>query len=109
MDDFGTGYSSLAYLMNLDIDLLKIDKIFVDSIGTGAATSNVIGYMIGMAEELNLPIVAEGIETAEQAEFLQSKGVRFGQGYYFGRPMDLEALIAMLRAQVEPTESVAAA
>jgi sensor c-di-GMP phosphodiesterase-like protein len=102
MDDFGTGYSSLAYLMNLDVDVLKIDKLFVEAIGTEAATANVVYHMIHMARELKMEIIAEGIETDEQARILRELDVRFGQGYLFGKPMS-ESQFASLVAAREPS------
>ncbi len=104
MDDFGTGFSSLAYLMKLNIDCLKIDRLFVDSIGTGSATSNVISHMIDMGTELRKEIIAEGVETQEQAQYLKERGVRLGQGFLFGRPMPLEELIALLEREAEPEQ-----
>ena len=99
MDDFGTGFSSLAYLMRLDVDCLKIDRLFVDAIGTESATSNVISHMIDMANTLSKMIIAEGVETEEQAHYLREHGVQMGQGYLFGRPMPLEDLIALLESK----------
>ncbi|MFZ5556694.1 MAG: EAL domain-containing protein [Pseudomonadota bacterium] len=87
IDDFGTGYSSLSYLQSFKVDALKIDKAFVSAIGAGAATSGVIDHIIAMAHELGLAIVAEGVETAAQADYLRSRGVDFGQGFHFSRAL----------------------
>ena len=87
VDDFGTGYSSLSYLESFDLDTLKIDKSFVDAIGTEAVTNNVIGHVIDMAKSLSLDIVAEGVETEQQVNWLTDQGVEFCQGYYFSRPV----------------------
>jgi len=99
IDDFGLGYSSLAYLMHLDADCLKIDKLFVDAIGKDAANSHVIDHIIEMAKTLRMEIIAEGIETEEQAMYLTERGVRFGQGFHLGKPMPLDRLIALVRMQ----------
>lgn len=85
IDDFGTGYSSLAVLDTFKLDILKIDKAFTASIGTGE--TKVIEHIIQLAKSLGLDLVAEGVETLEQAAFLQSQGVAFAQGWLFGRPV----------------------
>jgi len=89
IDDFGTGHSSLSYLKTLSPDVLKIDKIFTASIGTDAINATVTDMVISLAQRLNISLVAEGVETAEQAAYLRERGVDILQGYYFARPMPL--------------------
>lgn len=86
MDDFGTGYSSLSYLKDLPIDILKIDKSFIDDIST-PSTLRLIQSMFSIAEHLNLAIVAEGTEYKEQVEALAELGCECFQGYYFSKPL----------------------
>ncbi|WP_202813738.1 EAL domain-containing protein [Legionella rubrilucens] len=94
IDDFGTGYSSLSYLQNFPLDILKIDKSFIDTIGIDAASSSVTPHIIEMAKTLNLAVVAEGIEKPEQVDYLVHRHVEFGQGWLFSKALSAEQFIA---------------
>lgn len=96
IDDFGTGYSSLNYLLRFPVDTLKIDRSFVAAIGRGHRNAQIVGTMVSLARSLGMEVVAEGVETDEQREFLVSLGCTYAQGYLFSRPLvlsDLEALL----------------
>ena len=90
LDDFGTGYSSLSYLLDWDVDCIKIDKSFVGGLGQSARSTNIVRCIVDLARGLQLDVVAEGVETAEQAAFLRSIGCRLAQGYLFGRAVPPE-------------------
>jgi len=91
IDDFGTGYSSLAYLGNLPIQGLKIDRIFVDGLHTNPKNAAIVKAMVTLANELGISVIAEGIQTQEELESVRSYGCNIGQGWYFGRGDLIEA------------------
>jgi len=110
IDDFGTGYSSLAYLHDLSIDAIKIDKAFIRAIGTQSVTVGILPQILAMAQSLNLTVIAEGIETVEQAAYFvgQERPV-LGQGWLLGRPgsaADLHALMAAGEIRTEASSGV---
>ncbi|WP_179392584.1 EAL domain-containing protein [Sporosarcina sp. JAI121] len=90
IDDFGTGYSSLGYLKNFPINTLKIDKSFIQDLRKGDDNAAITNTIITLAQNLNLNVIAEGVETSEQAEFLSSRNCYLMQGFYFDRPMTAE-------------------
>ncbi|CDZ78410.1 putative membrane protein YjcC [Legionella massiliensis] len=92
IDDFGTGHASIKYLQHFPFNYLKIDKIFVQAIGTGAITETLNHAIIHMARCLELNIIAEGVETAEQLHFLTTRNVNFVQGWFFAKAMGYEQL-----------------
>jgi diguanylate cyclase (GGDEF)-like protein/PAS domain S-box-containing protein len=97
IDDFGTGYSSLAYLSNLDVDILKIDKSFVDRVILDSQDAAITEAIISMGRSLELQTIAEGVEDAGQADWLRDAGCAVGQGYVWSRPIPLDDLRTLLR------------
>ena len=90
IDDFGTGYSSLQYLKQLPLSTLKVDMSFVSGIGKNKDDEQLVRTIALLAKQFGLQIVAEGVEEKSQADFLRQLGCNDGQGYYFGKPMELE-------------------
>ena len=88
IDDFGTGYSSLSYLHRLPINVLKIDRSFMENLNEPDGTGPIVEAVVSMAHTLGLHVVAEGVETAEQLDTLVHRGCDLIQGYYFSRPLD---------------------
>ena len=98
IDDFGTGYSSLSYLKRFPIDVLKIDQSFVKDMTTDADDAIIVTAVIGMGKSLKQRVIAEGVETREQLDFLRSQRCGEGQGYYFSQPLVAEEFAVMLGA-----------
>jgi diguanylate cyclase (GGDEF)-like protein/PAS domain S-box-containing protein len=101
IDDFGTGYSSLNYVRRFPVDILKVDKSFIDEVADGGESSALTAAVIELAGILNLKPVAEGIERADQLERLMELNCDLGQGYFFARPLDPKALRKMLEERHE--------
>ncbi|MCW8906839.1 MAG: EAL domain-containing protein [Sedimenticola sp.] len=99
IDDFGTGYSALGYLKRFPVDTIKIDRSFVRDVTEDREDASLCEAIISIAHHLGMKVVAEGIETREQWEFLQQKGCDFAQGYYMGRPMPLDDFIDFVKAR----------
>jgi EAL domain-containing protein (putative c-di-GMP-specific phosphodiesterase class I) len=98
IDDFGTGYSSLAYLARLPVRSLKIDRSFINAMLTDPNTMNVVSTIISLAHSLKLKVVAEGVESEEQASVLRLLSCDEMQGYLFSKPLPAPELLTLLRA-----------
>jgi EAL domain-containing protein (putative c-di-GMP-specific phosphodiesterase class I) len=98
VDDFGTGYSNLAYLKRFPMDMLKVDKSFVDGLGENPEDTAIVEAVISLAHALGLRTVAEGIETTEQVDRLRALGCEMGQGYYYSEPLPAHEATALLQA-----------
>jgi diguanylate cyclase (GGDEF)-like protein/PAS domain S-box-containing protein len=98
MDDFGTGYSSLSYLTQLPLDQLKIDQSFVRNIGAKHTDAVIVQTIIGMARNLGIEVIAEGVETEDQRAFLEQHGCALCQGYFFGKPVPVDEFVANVMA-----------
>jgi diguanylate cyclase (GGDEF)-like protein len=99
IDDFGTGYSSLAYLQRFPVDVIKIDKAFIDGVARGGSEAALARGIVGLAATLGLRCVAEGIERAEQAVELRAAGCAYGQGFLFARPLPAPEATALIAAR----------
>jgi EAL domain-containing protein (putative c-di-GMP-specific phosphodiesterase class I) len=100
IDDFGTGFSSLSYLRQLPVDVLKLDKSFIDTVTSSTAQYAIMRAVTQLARALNLDVVAEGIETDEELRVLSTMGCGFGQGYLLSRPMSYVGAVQWLRDEV---------
>ena len=98
LDDFGIGYSSVAYLAELDIRTVKLDRSMVSRLPEDRATAGIVRHLLAMARELDMEIVAEGIETQEQNDYLAHAGCHLGQGYLVAKPMSAAAITAIMNA-----------
>jgi len=97
IDDFGTGYSSMSYLTKLPIDVIKVDKSFIDGIPKDNNNVQISKAIIALSKSLGFSVTAEGIEDIEQEEYLKSQNCNLGQGYFFSRPVDVESAINLLK------------
>ena len=95
IDDFGTGYSSLAYLSDLAVDRIKIDQSFTQHVGQDTARARIVPPILGMARELGIPVIVEGVETAQQRDYFLERGVTLMQGWLFSRAVSAEELRAL--------------
>ncbi len=96
LDDFGTGYSSLSYLHRFPLNVLKIDRSFVSNLEAKDSRMAIIRTIVTLGHELGIEVIAEGIETADQKQFLKTLGCHYRQGYYFSPPVDSKTLTTLL-------------
>lgn len=101
LDDFGTGYSNLSYISALNPEFIKIDKMFVSQIGVNNDT-RLVDSLIDLAKNMHLKIIAEGVETQVQADYLRAKKIDFMQGFYFCKPLPVNELMRVVKAQALP-------
>ena len=101
MDDFGSGYSSLHMLKEVPVDRIKLDLRFLTKTGDPEKSRIITSYMVQMVSSLGMIILAEGVESGEQAEFLKNKGCSEMQGYYFHKPMPVEDFEKLIHAEKE--------
>jgi diguanylate cyclase (GGDEF)-like protein len=104
IDDFGTGYSSLSYLQSFPVSILKVDRSFVSRITESDGTVEIVRTILRLAQHLGMSVVAEGVETEQQRAQLRALECEFGQGYYFSKPMDEDAVEALLLSNFPPME-----
>jgi EAL domain-containing protein (putative c-di-GMP-specific phosphodiesterase class I) len=106
VDDFGTGYSSLSNLHRFPINTLKIDRSFISRMVENNENAEIVRTISGLAQNLGMDVVAEGVETREQLEILRSLGCQYGQGYFFSKPVDIRGAEAFICQTYSPTVKV---
>ncbi|WP_244248698.1 EAL domain-containing protein, partial [Vibrio fluvialis] len=100
IDDFGTGYGGFSYLQKLQIDSIKIDKMFIDTIETTDVKRNILDSIIASARETDIEVIAEGVETQKQVEYLTQRGVYLIQGFVYFKPMPLAQVLQHLKSPI---------
>ena len=108
IDDFGTGYSSLSYLRRFPVDILKVDKSFIDAVAANGQDSALAQAIIELGHTLRLQTVAEGVEAPEQASRLRTLQCELGQGYYFAQPLDADQVAALLQGHLRAVPTAVA-
>ncbi len=108
LDDVGTGHGGLAYLQKLGVDIIKIDKMFIDNIGTDHSSQTIVDTLVELANQLGLGIIAEGVERQDQVEYLKKIGVATAQGYVFSPPVPAAAYLDICRRLADPAKQDAA-
>lgn len=108
IDDVGTGHSGLSYMLKLGVDIIKIDKMFIDSLGTDRNSNTIIGTLIDLAQNMRMEVVAEGVESFEQVVHLRELGVRAAQGFVFSPPLPCSAFIQLVET-IDPVKEGSAA
>jgi sensor c-di-GMP phosphodiesterase-like protein len=94
IDDFGVGYSCLSYLTRLPIDILKVDKTFVEQLSSSKESLALCNAIIHLGKDMGLTVVVEGLETESQVSSVSHSGAHYGQGYFFSKPLDLDSLVS---------------
>jgi len=106
IDDVGTGHGGLSYLLKLGVDIIKIDKMFIDAISTERYSQIIIETLVELARTMNMEVIAEGVETFEQVEYLRLKGINEAQGFVFAPPLPASSYLALVEAMDRPRPSV---
>ena len=96
IDDFGTGYSSFSYLHRFPFDTLKIDRVFVSALSRSEKSNQIVKSLVNLSHDLGMDVVAEGIETAQEAELMQQYRTELGQGYFFSKPVNETEFVKLL-------------
>jgi EAL domain-containing protein (putative c-di-GMP-specific phosphodiesterase class I) len=104
IDDVGTGHSGLSYMLKLGVDIIKIDKMFVDAIGTDRNSTTIVETLVDLAHNMRMDVVAEGVENFEQVMHLREVGIRSAQGYVFAPPLPGSAFLQLVEA-IDPLPS----
>jgi sensor c-di-GMP phosphodiesterase-like protein len=108
IDDVGTGHSGLSYMLKLGVDIIKIDKLFIDSLGTDRNSNTIIETLIDLALNMRMEVIAEGVESFEQVLHLRDLGIRAAQGFVFSPPLPVSAFLQLVET-IDPLKAVAPA
>jgi sensor c-di-GMP phosphodiesterase-like protein len=107
IDDVGTGHGGLSYLLKLGVDIIKIDKMFIDAIGTERYSQTIIETLVELGRTMKMEVIAEGVESVEQVEYLRHKGVTEAQGYVFAPPLPANSYLSLVEAMERPNTGAA--